>query len=68
VVFLTERSEQVFQKPSASGVAYPSENVVFVENNFGYSTATLSHENLHWVLEEEGMTRAAMPILCTKTS
>jgi hypothetical protein len=53
MVFLTERSEQVFQKPSASGVAYPSENVVFVENNFGYSTAALSHEILHRVLEEE---------------
>jgi hypothetical protein len=54
VVFLTKHSDQVFQKPLASGVAYPSENVAFVENNFGYSTASLSHEILHLVLEEEG--------------
>lgn len=53
VVFLTEHSQQVFQKPLASGVAYPSENLAFVENNFGYSTASLSHEILHLVLEEQ---------------
>jgi hypothetical protein len=27
VVFLTKHSEQVFQKPLASGIAYPTENV-----------------------------------------
>jgi hypothetical protein len=54
VVFLTEHSQEVFQKPLASGVAYPSEDVAFVENNFEYSTAALSHEILHLVLEEEG--------------
>jgi hypothetical protein len=53
-VFLTEYSEQVFQKALASGVAYPTENIAFVENNFGYSTGTLSHELLHLVLEEQG--------------
>ena len=54
VVFLTEHSELVFQKPLASGVAYPTENMAFVENNFEYSTATVSHELLHLVLEEQG--------------
>jgi hypothetical protein len=54
VVFLTEHSQRVFQKPLASGVAYPSKDVAFVENNFEYSTAALSHEILHLVLEEEG--------------
>jgi hypothetical protein len=54
IVFLTKYSEQVFQKPLASGVAYPTENLAFVENNFGYSTAAASHEILHLVLEEEG--------------
>lgn len=54
VVFLTKHSLQVFQKPLASGVAYPSENMAFVDNNFEYSTAPLSHEILHLVLEEEG--------------
>jgi hypothetical protein len=54
VVFLTEHTQRVFQKPLASGVAYPSENLAFVENNFEYSTAALSHEILHLILEEEG--------------
>jgi hypothetical protein len=54
VVFLTEHSEPVFQKPLASGVAYPTENLAFVENNFEYSTAAVSHELLHLVLEERG--------------
>jgi hypothetical protein len=54
VVFLTKHSEQVFQRPLASGVAYPTENLTFVENNFGYSTGNLSHELLHLVLEEQG--------------
>lgn len=54
VMFLTKHSEQVFQKPLASGVAYPTENLAFAENNFEYSTSTLSHELLHLVLEEQG--------------
>lgn len=54
VVFLTERSEQVFQSHLARGIAYPTENLAFVHNNFGYSTGTLSHELLHLVLEEQG--------------
>lgn len=58
VVFLTEHSEQVFQKISASGVAYPTENMAFVENNFEYSTAAISHEILHLVLEEQGYERS----------
>ena len=58
VVFLTEHSEQVFQKLAASGVAYPTENMAFVENNFEYSTAAISHEVLHLVLEEQGHDRS----------
>lgn len=54
IVFLTEHSEQVFQRPLARGIAYPTENLAFVKNNFGYSTGTLSHELLHLVLEEQG--------------
>lgn len=54
VVFLTEHSDRVFQKPLVSGVAYPIENLAFVENNFEYSTAAISHEILHLVLEAEG--------------
>jgi hypothetical protein len=33
VVFLTEHSDRVFRKSMASGVAYPTENLAFVENN-----------------------------------
>jgi hypothetical protein len=54
VVFLTEYSDRVFLKPTASGVAYPTENLAFVKNNFEYSTAATSHEILHLVLEAEG--------------
>lgn len=54
VVFLTKHSDKIFQKLTASGVAYPTENLAFVENNFEYSTAAVSHEILHLVLEEEG--------------
>jgi hypothetical protein len=54
IVFLTEHSEQVFQNPLASGIVYPTENMAFVENNFEYSTGTVSHELLHLVLEEQG--------------
>jgi hypothetical protein len=54
VVFLTDYSESVFQRGDANGIAYPTENIAFVRNNYAYSTATLSHEVLHLVLEEEG--------------
>jgi hypothetical protein len=54
VVFLTDYSDSVFQRGDASGVAYPTENIAFVRNNYAYSTGTLSHEILHLVLEEEG--------------
>ena len=54
VVFLTGHSDLVFKKPAARGIAYVAEDMAFVENNFGYSTGTLSHEILHLVLEEEG--------------
>ena len=54
VVFLTEHSDQVFKKPAAAGIAYVTEDMAFVQNNFEYSTGTLSHEILHLVLEEEG--------------
>lgn len=54
VVFLTKHSDKIFQKPLASGVAYPTENIAFVENNFEYSTAATSHEILHLLLEAEG--------------
>lgn len=43
-----------FQKPLASEIAYPTENVAFVENDFEYSTGTLSHELFHLGLEELG--------------
>ncbi|MEW6603730.1 MAG: hypothetical protein AB1351_03455 [Thermoproteota archaeon] len=54
VVFLTKYSNKIFQKLTASGVAYPTENLAFVKNNFEYSTAAVSHETLHLVLEEKG--------------
>jgi hypothetical protein len=34
-------------------VAYPTENLAFVQNNFEYSAGTLSHELLHLVLEQQ---------------
>lgn len=58
VVFLTEYSESVFIKPTASGVAYAEHDLAFVKNKFEYSTSTLSHEILHLVLEEEGYERS----------
>jgi hypothetical protein len=54
IVFLTEYSETVFLNPAARGIAYPTENMAFVKNNYEYSTATISHEILHLVLEEQG--------------
>lgn len=54
ILFLTEHSDRVFRNPLASGIAYPAENMAFVENSFEYSTATVSHELLHLVLEEQG--------------
>ena len=58
MVFLTEYSDSVFIKPTARGIAYVEEYLAFVQNNFEYSTSTLSHEILHLALKEQGHEKA----------
>ena len=53
-VFLTQYSQNIFQRGDAEGIAYPGQDIGFVKNNYYYSTSVLNHEILHLVLEEEG--------------
>lgn len=54
IAFITEYSEDAFRANAlAQGIAYPSQDIALVRNNYQYSIAPVSHEILHLALQED---------------